>query len=218
MLSPDTLERVVFPVGRLTKAEVRDIAARLGLRTADKPDSQDVCFIQSGEGRRHFLEDRIPLHEAELVDVDSGDVVGTVPAVELVTVGQRRGLGVAVDGRRRYALAVDVQARRIAVGAADWALGTRVSLGDVRWAARPLERGEATWAQTTAHGRAATCRWLGDEVVFDDPQPLVAPGQTVALYDAEDPQLVVGAAIAMTLAAPPAPPAQLAPRPRRSAE
>jgi len=70
----------------------------------------------------------LPLHPGEIVDADSGDVVGTVPAVELVTVGQRRGLGVAVDGRRLYALDVDVDARRILVGHADAARADHVAV------------------------------------------------------------------------------------------
>ena len=157
MLGADELGRVVLPVGELTKAEVRAHAARLGLRTADKPDSQDVCFIHSGRGRRGFLAQRIPLHGAALVDASSGNVVGEVPAVELVTVGQRRGLGVAVDGRRLYALSVDVPGRRITVGPSEHAVGPRVAVGEARWSGPQLARGERARAQTSAHGTAA-CR------------------------------------------------------------
>jgi tRNA-specific 2-thiouridylase len=198
MLGAHELGRVVLPVGELTKAEVRAHAARLGLRTADKPDSQDVCFIHSTRGRRGFLAQRIPLHSADLVDAASGAVVGAVPAAELVTVGQRRGLGVAVDGRRRYALSVDVPARRITVGASEQAVGLRVAVGEARWSGPELAPGERACAQTSAHGAAAECTWEGDAVVFDEPQPLVAPGQTVALYDADDGDTVVGAAIAVS--------------------
>jgi tRNA-specific 2-thiouridylase len=196
MLGPNELVRAVLPVGDLTKAEVRARARRLGLRTADKPDSQDVCFIHSARGRRGFLAERMSLHPAALVDASSGDVVGSVPAAELVTVGQRRGLGVALDGRRRYALTVDVRQRRITVGSAEQSLGTRVAVGRASWVGSGLARGDRALAQTSAHGIAAPCTWEGDGVVFDEPQPLVAPGQTVALYDADDPDEVVGAAVA----------------------
>ena len=97
MLGQEALARVVFPVGELTKDEVRAEARRLGLRTAAKPDSQDVCFIGSTEGRAGFLSERLALHPAEVVDAD-GRPAGSVDAVELVTVGQRRGMGHGHDG------------------------------------------------------------------------------------------------------------------------
>jgi tRNA-specific 2-thiouridylase len=131
-----------------------------------------------------------------LVDASSGQVVGSVPAAELVTVGQRRGLGVALDGRRRYALTVDVRQHRITVGSAEQSVGTRVGVGPPSWVGSGLVPGDRAIAQTSAHGVAAPCTWEGDGVVFDDPQPLVAPGQTVALYDADDPDEVLGAAVA----------------------
>src|SRR3954470_6731061 len=84
MLDQAALSRTLFPVGSMTKAEVRAVAARLGLRTAAKADSQDVCFISRDGGRSAFLGDRIPLRPGRLVDAD-GAVVGDVPAVELVT-------------------------------------------------------------------------------------------------------------------------------------
>ncbi len=196
MLSRVELERVLLPVGELTKAEVRARAARIGLRTAEKPDSQDVCFIHSRRGRGGFLAERMAMHSAELVDTSSGEVVGTVPAGELVTVGQRRGLGVAVDGHRRYALTVDVRTRRITVGTSADAVAKRVGVDRVSWVGPVLAQGHRAYAQTSAHGRAGACTWEGDAVVFDEPQPLVAPGQTVALYDAADPDAVVGAAVA----------------------
>jgi tRNA-specific 2-thiouridylase len=196
MLSARELGRVILPVGELTKAEVRARAGELGLRTAQKPDSQDVCFIHSARGRRGFLTERMALHAAELIDASSGEVVGTVPAGELVTVGQRRGLGVAGDGHRRYALTVDVRARRITVGSSDAAVALRVVVDRASWVGPALSRGDRAYAQTSAHGAAAACRWEGDAVVFDEPQPLVAPGQTVALYDAADADAVVGGAVA----------------------
>ncbi len=117
MLGQDALARVVFPVGEMTKDEVRAHARRLGLRTAAKPDSQDVCFIGRAEGRQGFLSEHLALHPAEVVDV-AGRPAGAVEAVELVTVGQRRGMGHGSDGKRRYVTAVDVAGRRVTVGGA----------------------------------------------------------------------------------------------------
>jgi len=195
MLRRAQLEHLVLPVGEMTKDAVRDHARRLGLATAVKPDSQDVCFIESASGRGGFLADRLALHAGEVVDAADGAVVGAVPAVELVTVGQRRGLGVAVDGRRRFALAVDVAARRVVVGDRQAATSGRVALEAVTWVDEPLPSGVSTLAQASAHGRAMAGRWEGVGVRFDRPEPLVAPGQTVALYDPADPDLVVGSGI-----------------------
>ena len=90
MLGQEVLAGLLLPVGDLTKAEVRRRAAQLGLRTADKPDSQDVCFIRSDAGRAGFLAARLPLRAGSVVD-RPGAVLGAVPAVQLVTIGQRRG-------------------------------------------------------------------------------------------------------------------------------
>ncbi len=197
MLSAPQLEHVVFPVGTMTKPEVRALAARIGLNTATKPDSQEVCFIHSTSGRRGFLRDRIDLHPGEIVDEASGERVGTVDAVELVTVGQRHGLGVGEAGQRRYALEVDVTRRRVVVGSAPRAATSRVELGPPVWASHPLVVGQRVLAQTSAHGRASLGTWKPPAMVFDAPHPLVAPGQTVAFYDAEDPEAVVGSALAV---------------------
>jgi len=195
MLGSSELRQVTFPVGVLTKAEVRSHAERLGLRTAAKPDSQDVCFIHSAGGRGRFLAERTTLHRGELVDAATSKVVGTVPAVELVTLGQRRGLGVG-GGARRYALAVDVPGRRVVVGGPDDAVATEVEVGSPTWVGSPLRSGDRALAQTSAHGQPAWCTWLEARIRFDEPQRLVAPGQTVALYEAQRPEAVVGSALA----------------------
>jgi tRNA-specific 2-thiouridylase len=201
MLGQDALARVLFPVGEMTKVEVREQAHRLGLRTAAKPDSQDVCFIGSTEGRQGFLSGRTELHRADVVDTE-GRPAGSVEAVELVTVGQRRGMGHGSDGRRRYVTHVDVASRRVTVGSADDVLRSSVVLArhSLTWVDHPLVAGARAVAQVSAHGRPVPCTIeQGDDdmvVRFDDPQRPVAPGQTVALYDALDPDAVVGAGIA----------------------
>jgi tRNA-specific 2-thiouridylase len=202
MLGQDALATVAFPVGHLTKADVRREATRRGLRTADKPDSQDVCFIHGAEGRAGFLGRRLDLHPAEVVDVGSGETVGRVEGVELVTVGQRRGMGHGADGRRRYVVAVDLPQRRVVVGSAAQAVVSGVGLdpASLTWVAGPLAPGGRAEAQVSAHARAVPCTYEhtvgGPAVRFDEPQRPVAAGQTVALYDAQDPDSVVGAGIA----------------------
>lgn len=197
MLGQDALARVLLPVGELTKAEVRRRAVGLGLRTASKPDSQDVCFIHGAEGRRGFLARRLALHPGTVVDGRTGAAVGTVDAVELVTVGQRRGMGHAPDGARRYAVAVDVPGRRVDVGTAEAAVvdGLALDPATVTWVDRALGAGAAAYAQVSAHGRPAACTWSPPALVFDEVQRPVAPGQTVALYDRDDPDAVAGSGI-----------------------
>lgn len=200
MLGQDQLARTRFPIGSMTKGEVRAEAARLGLRTAAKPDSQDVCFIRSDQGRRGFLGDRLPLHAGRLVDDASGEDLGSVDAIELVTVGQRRGMGHSADGRRRYVTAVDVAARRVRLGPEEAALAGGLDLHTVTWVdGRPP--GPSALAQCSAHGRPVDCTFAVDgtetlQVRFSAPQRRVAPGQTVALYDPEDPDVVLGSGVA----------------------
>jgi tRNA-specific 2-thiouridylase len=192
-----------LPVGELTKAEVRAEAAALGLRTADKPDSQDVCFVTSAAGRQGFLGRRLDLHPGRVVD-EAGREVGTVAAVELVTVGQRKGLGLAGGGAARYAVDVDVAAATVRVGGAGELLRDAVRLERLVWASGPVS-GPVT-AQASAHGapRPATVtvpagdgNGAGDPVTavvrFDRPQRRVAAGQSVVLYAGDE---VVGGGIA----------------------
>jgi tRNA-specific 2-thiouridylase len=201
MLGQRALARVVFPVGEMTKDEVRAHARRLGLRTAAKPDSQDVCFIGSAEGRHGFLAREMTFHAGEVFDSE-GRPAGAVEAVELVTIGQRRGMGHGTDGRRRYVTGVDVAARRVTVGSAEEASrgGVVLAAGSVTWVDAPFGAGARAVAQVSAHGRPIGCTVeegeRGDLVVrFDAPQRPVAPGQTVALYDVDRPDVVVGAGI-----------------------
>jgi tRNA-specific 2-thiouridylase len=201
MLGQSELSRVVFPVGEMTKADVRAHAARLGLRTAGKPDSQDVCFITQTDGRHGFLAERLAFHPAEVVDTE-GQPAGRVDAIELVTLGQRRGMGHGRDGARRYVVAVDVPTRRVTVGNAAAARTGALTLPapTLTWVDQSLQPGDRAIAQVSAHGTPAPCLLAASAdgllVRFDEAQRPVAPGQTVALYDAADPDAVVGAGIA----------------------
>ncbi len=183
MLDQAQLARVRLPIGDLTKAEVRAHADRLGLVTAAKPDSQDVCFITATGGRERFLGDRITTTPGTVRDVD-GEVLGEVPAVELVTIGQRRGLGVPGGGEPRYAVAVDVPAATVTVGRKADLLTEATPLDDLTWVAGPLA-GELL-AQVSAHGDPRPCTVVGDEVRYARPERRVAPGQSVVVYDGDE--------------------------------
>jgi len=196
MLTIRELSRVLLPVGELTKREVRARAAALGLPTAAKPDSQEVCFVAAGPGqgpRERFLGERIQLHPGRLVDRATGSLVGTVAAVELVTVGQRRRLGFSSLGRR-YALEVDAASATVTVGSEDDLLIDEVELTERTWVANPLPVGAVVLAQASAHGRPRPVRLTDSGVRYiDGPDRRVAPGQTIALYTGDQ---VVGSGIA----------------------
>jgi len=196
VVAGDVLDRVSFPVGGMPKDEVRAHAARLGLRTATKPDSQDVCFITSVEGRRGFLDGRIATTPGRVVDGD-GVEVGAVDAVELVTIGQRRGLDLGGNATPRYAVDVDVATATVTIGEAADLRVPSVRLDDVVWAHAPVSG--AVSAQCSAHGTPypATVEADGARgavVVFERRQRRLAPGQSVVLYDGD---LVVGGGIAV---------------------
>ena len=188
------LAQVSFPIGHLTKDEVRAHATRLGLRTATKPDSQDVCFITSTQGRRGFLSGRMTYTPGRVVD-EAGVELGRVDAVELVTVGQRRGLHLGGHREPRYAVDVDVRGATVTVRDAAALRQGDVDLVDVVWAHEPVE-GDVL-AQCSAHGtpHAASVESTaaGVRVRFGRPQRRMAPGQSVVLYRDD---LVVGGGIA----------------------
>jgi tRNA-uridine 2-sulfurtransferase len=184
MLEQNQLARVLMPVGEMTKAEVRSQAAAMGLRTADKPDSQDTCFIAAAAGGRSaFLGARLDLHPGRLVDAGSGDDVGTVPAVELVTVGQRRGLGAGPGGVRRFAVAVDVGAATVVVGSREDLHTSAVAVEAWSWVGAAVAIGTTVAVQTSAHGAMAPGVVSATGISFASPQRRVAPGQAVVLYE-----------------------------------
>ncbi len=190
VLGQAELARCRFPVGAMTKAAVRAKAAALALPTADKPDSQDVCFVTTAGGRQALLSSRIPLHPGRVVDA-AGAEVGHVDALELVTVGQRRGLGTG-GGARRYALSVDTVAGSVLVGEAGDLQSESVEVGQLCWVDGPVEG--RVEVQTSAHGEPAGATFDGSTVTFDTPQRRVAPGQSVVLYRGDE---VLGGGIAI---------------------
>lgn len=199
-LTAPLLARLQLPIGTMTKDAVRREAERLGLRTWNKPDSQDVCFIEASRGREVFLRSRIPVTPATVVDRSTGDVLGQVDVAQLVTVGQRRGVAPGRDGERRYVASVDLAAGRVDVDRLEGVMVTTVPLvaASVSASDAALVDGDRVWVQTSAHGaaRRAVLRAARDwSVVFDEPIRPVAPGQSVVFYDDLDPEVVRGAAV-----------------------
>lgn len=189
VLGQQQLSHCLFPVGEITKADVRARAAELGLRTAAKPDSVEVCFVTASGGREDLLRARVGLRPGRVVDT-SGNILGRVDATELVTVGQRRGLGLG-GGERRYALSVDPAAGTVVVGGLDDLLSDSVKLTDLTWIDGPVIG--PVLAQCSAHGPALEAGFDGASLRFAEPQRRVAPGQSVVLYRGDE---VLGGGIA----------------------
>ncbi|MEX2100163.1 MAG: tRNA 2-thiouridine(34) synthase MnmA [Acidimicrobiia bacterium] len=179
MLGQRELARTLLPVGSLTKAEVRAYAERLGLRTAMKPDSMDVCFITRG-GREQFLGARVAVEPGVVVDT-AGTVVGRHGGVTAFTVGQRRGVGVAV-GDRRYVIDVDAVTATVTIGTRAELQRASLRVRDACFVDREPSATEIVKAQFRAHGDAVDATFDGEVVHFVEAQPRVAPGQVVALY------------------------------------
>ena len=190
MLTQGELERVRLPVGELTKAEVRSVAADMGLRTAAKPESMDICFVGQRD-YRGFLRETAPeaFEPGPLVGTD-GVELGRHDGIACFTVGQRRGLGVAL-GEPRFVVRIEPGTSTVVLGRRDElaVAGVRVEL--LTWADGSPVSGQVM-AQYRAHGEAVEATLHGDRLLFAEPQRAVAPGQTIAFYDDD---LVLGGAL-----------------------
>jgi tRNA-specific 2-thiouridylase len=192
------LPRMMLPVGGFEKPAIRVRAARLGLRVAEKKDSQEICFVTHDRYdelvRRYSDEDL----SGELVTSD-GTVVGTHRGIERFTVGQRKGLGVAL-GDRKFVVRIEPESRRVVIGDRDELYSHELTARDVNWLDRRSEdaSGELRcFAQIryNASAQPATLTYLPDHRLrlrFDEPQFAITPGQAVVCYDAADNQRVLG--------------------------
>jgi len=199
-LTGPQLAQLLLPIGGMTKDDVRAHAHRTGLRTAAKPDSQDVCFIEASKGREAFFAPRIALTTAIVRDRVTGEDVGTLPSAQLVTVGQRRGLAPGRDGERRYVASVDLEAGVVEVDRLENVISDTLLIdpASLTYAYDVIPDDTRVIAQVSAHGKPLSAVWRGNEsqsLTFDEAQRPVAAGQTVVLYDAQDPEVVLGAAV-----------------------
>jgi tRNA-specific 2-thiouridylase len=180
----EELSTARFPVGAQTKGETRALARELGLRTADKPDSYEICFVADGD-TGGFVERSVEILAGEIVGSD-GAILGEHPGIHRFTVGQRRGLGINTGSAKTFVLEIDAPQNRIVVGPEEMLGRSGLEAEDVRWiAGRPPERIDAV--QVRAHGGVHAAGLLdvdGDRasVRFIDRQRGIAPGQLVAFY------------------------------------
>lgn len=205
-LTQEQLGYALFPLGAMTKQEVREIAAAAGLPTAGKPESQEICFIPDGNYPRfidrYLAEDRTMLPiltplgstaPGEIVRKD-GTVIGQHDGIHRFTVGQRRGIGISAP-EPLYVTGVDATHNRVIVGSADDLLRQQMLVRQVNWISIPLLSDPlrvAVRIRSRAEEAAATLYPTSDgtvEVHFDQPQRAVTPGQAAVFYDDE---IVIG--------------------------
>ncbi len=184
-LTQEQLSQSLFPIGELAKSEVRRLAHELGLSAvADKPESQDLCFIPDGDTagylRKHL---DIPDVPGEIVERD-GKVIGEHSGVAYFTVGQRKGLGIAV-GKPRYVLELRVANNQ--VGDMDELLESQMVVEELNWLQPIPERANVKYRHQTP-AAMASLQLSGDRVVvsFDEPQKALTPGQVCVFYQGDE--------------------------------
>lgn len=187
-LTQAQLARACFPIGSLTKPAVREIARQLGLVTADKPDSQDVCFVRD-RNKDSFLrrELRVSDEPGPIVDTQ-GNVLGTHHGLLGYTIGQREGLGIAT-GKPLYVVALDQPTNRLIVGSREDLLDQSLLAERVNWVSIPRPTAPLR-AQVKIRARheggmaTVSAREDGSALVeFDEPQSAITPGQAAVFYD-----------------------------------
>jgi len=195
-LTQEQLAHTEFPLGEMTKQEVRSLARALRLPVAEKPDSQEICFVPTGSYRQFidaYLAEQQRLPESasgEVVSTD-GRVLGEHQGIQNFTVGQRKGLGMAV-GAPLYVIALDPAKNRVVVGEDRDLFRSRFRVREVNWI-RPLAAGDALEARVKirhnhlgAAARVEAHEGCAALVEFHEPQRAITPGQAAVFYDGEE--------------------------------
>jgi tRNA-specific 2-thiouridylase len=194
-LSQEQLSRSDFPLGELTKEEVRALARRTNLPVAEKPESMELCFVPTGNYvqfiQAYSKDAGIPLTEAEgEIVTEDGAVVGHHNGVHNFTIGQRKGLGFSA-GKPLYVLSIDTQSNRVVVGDDDALRTTTFEVNDVNWVSidHPRAAIRATVKIRHKHEPAPAIVEALDEararIIFDAPQRAITPGQGAVFYDVD---------------------------------
>ncbi len=198
-LSQESLGRTIFPLGKYRKDEVRKLAKHYGLKTAGKPDSQEICFVADNNYER-FLRERIP---DVINNIDQGDIiykeekVGEHRGIPFYTVGQRKGLGIAM-GKPVYVKKIDHSKNRIEIGDKEELLQTELIAEDINFvSSNSLSVNEEVIAKIRYSDKGSYAKiveWNNDtfRLKFDEPKSAITPGQSVVVYDKKGMVLVGG--------------------------
>jgi tRNA-specific 2-thiouridylase len=189
-LTQEQLARARFPLGTMRKPDVRAHARRLGLAVADKPDSQEICFVPDGDHAAFVARLRPDVTAGGTIADEHGTVLGTHAGIHRFTIGQRKGLGVATAAPL-YVTRIDRESGTVTVGPREALRRTQLTASEVNWiSGRPPERPIRAAAQIRhRHAPAAgTVSVIGEgraSMIFDEPQLAVTPGQAVVFYDGD---------------------------------
>ena len=188
----ELLSRMLLPIGGFDKPTIREQAGELGLRVAEKRDSQEICFVTSGK-HGDFVRQRLadqgdaPSTAGEIVTTD-GTVVGTHNGIEDFTVGQRKGLGVAM-GAPRFITRIEADTHRVVIGTKEELARSELVAADTNWlTAVPDEFCCLAQIRYNSDAAPATATLLPEgrlQICFDEPQYGVAPGQAVVCYEGD---------------------------------
>jgi tRNA-specific 2-thiouridylase len=183
------LPRLLFPVGDYEKHEIRALARDVGLRVADKKDSQEICFVPEGDYAAFVdrQEGAVDL-SGQIVTVE-GQVVGQHAGLQHFTIGQRKGLGIALGGGPRYVVRLERDARRVVIGTREQLGRSRFTVDRVNWLAEPAARLECDVQIRYQSRPAPGCVTMLDggraEVELTEPRDGIAPGQAAVWYDGD---------------------------------
>ena len=191
-IDPAVVARMLTPVGNLSKPETRAYARRLGLTTADKQESVEICFVPNDDYvsvlERHLPTDAPALTRGPLVTT-AGQIIGEHQGYGRYTIGQRKGLPGGFDGPR-YVVAIRPERREVVVGGVDDLAGHRVSLEELNWLADPLEPGDRCQVQLRYRARATGALVLDQDsdqltLALETPVRAITPGQSGVLYQGD---------------------------------
>lgn len=184
------LQRMLLPIGQYEKPQIRELAGRLGLPVAEKPDSQEICFVPQGEHDRFVREHRDAGIDTsgDLVGTD-GRVLGRHTGIERFTIGQRRGLGVAL-GQRAFVVRIEPDTKRVVIGKREDLARRELTANCTNWLVDPPSGAFRCQAKIRYNAQAApaTVEILPDDRLraqFDQPCYGVAPGQALVCYDGD---------------------------------
>jgi tRNA-specific 2-thiouridylase len=183
------LPRMLLPVGQYDKPRIREIAGQLGLRVADKKDSQEICFVTTGKHDEFIRARRGDVDTSGEIVTTDGRVVGRHPGIERFTIGQRKGLGIAM-GEPYFVVRIDAETRQVVIGQQHELARTELTANRANWLLDPPGEPFRCQAKIRYNSTAlpATAEVLPNQrlrVVFDQPRDGVAPGQAVVCYDGD---------------------------------
>ena len=202
-VSQVALSKTIFPLGNLTKPEVREIARRLDLRNASKDESYEICFVADNNYER-FLKEQVPDLETRVSGgevIHENEVVGSHKGFPFYTIGQRKGIG--AFGRKMYVTGIDSLKNRVSIGSAEQLDHRELIASGVNWSGceRPVAEIRVTAkVRYKDNDTPASAQGLEDgkiRVTFDNPKRAITPGQSVVLYDGDD--LVGGGIVEIAL-------------------